>query len=532
MEKVLIFSKNFTEQIFQMMSKIPAANMFHKITFCCLTILFNITTSIIAKPSHAAQTIPHAITTQNSVTTPIPAASNATATPILATKTANFLAISDIHFDPFSACAKNQIPCPFLEQLQLANFQQWEPLFEKTTQNPSIFGHDSNYALLKSTLQAAGDIAHSQHADFVLILGDSLVHHIANSYSYYFPQANPHTRRLFIKKTLQFLAFEFNKYLPNLSIYPILGNNDNGSQDYEVIANGDFLQDLAQSWKTLLHENRNQNQFVTVFPEAGYYSITPANSQGVNILILDSVLFSTRAANNAAMQQAATKQLRWLETQLQQASNRHERIWLAYHIPMGVNLHQYIRNPLDRLQTFWQDSFTTQFLALLKKYPTPIQAILSAHLHMDAFELITLDEHKKIPDDFVASISPIAGNNPSFKLFTYNTDHFELTDFIAYYLPLSETSQKPHWQQEYQFSQAYQPDCQTNCTLLSGIENVQLTGKPAQALQKYYAANHPYAQPISVFKQYFPMYWCAIKNITRDEYRTCLQQNQPLQKAS
>ena len=76
----------------------------------------------------------------------------------------------------------------------------------------------------------------------------------------------------------------------------------------------------------------------------GSYAIQPRAIPGVRIISVNSVFFSNkyRAANFAhacstADSTAAARTFAWLESSLSQARLDHEKVWLMFHIPPGID---------------------------------------------------------------------------------------------------------------------------------------------------------------------------------------------------
>src|SRR3990167_6608856 len=116
---------------------------------------------------------------------------------------ANFLVLSDIHFDPFIAC-HNIAPCPFIQKLRHASSNEWPMLFATYDSSQPQYQQDTNYLLLVSTLTAAKKRANEKEARFVLVLGDFLGHDFRDNYRKYTQDSSVSGYRSFVKKTLQF----------------------------------------------------------------------------------------------------------------------------------------------------------------------------------------------------------------------------------------------------------------------------------------------------------------------------------------
>lgn len=48
---------------------------------------------------------------------------------------AQFLSVTDIHFDPFSTCSLNSIPCPIVSKLIANRPEEWPAIYQLKTEN-------------------------------------------------------------------------------------------------------------------------------------------------------------------------------------------------------------------------------------------------------------------------------------------------------------------------------------------------------------------------------------------------------------
>lgn len=434
-----------------------------------------------------------------------------------------FIAIADIHFNPFIGCDKFSSGCPILSALRAANLQAWDSIFQKYTDNIKTNYHqDTDYLLLKSTLTELKILSQQQKPTFILVLGDFLAHKFPEQYKKYSGDESIAGYQTFVKKTFQYLTNKLNQAVPTTNIYPILGNNDSYSKNYDVDPKGPFLQDSADVFATLIKNKNNQQKFCHEFPNGGYYAVTLAKNQ--RLIVLNTVLFSAMHSTRA-MQKAANEQLIWLEVQLAIAKQKKQNVLLALHIPPGIDIYLDIKMRFDIIRyfwhpLFWQTTYNEKFLFLLQRYSTNIVGILPAHIHNDAFQLIANKDLKTfIPVSFVPSISPIYGNNPGLKVFSYNAQTLQLINFYTYFYPFNE-KRSADWQQEYNFNAVYQPDCK-QCSLVGGMLRLTKDNIVVDSYKKYYAVSRN-AQPITTQHTWVPYYWCGIYNIDWESYKACL----------
>lgn len=434
-----------------------------------------------------------------------------------------FIAIADIHFNPFIGCDKYPNVCPILSELRVADIQSWDAIFQKYTDSIQTHYHqDTDYLLLQSTLTELRTLFHQERPTFILMLGDFLAHKFPEQYKKYAGEESITGYQTFVKKTFQYLTYKLNQVASTTPIYPILGNNDSYNGNYKVDPQGSFLQDSADIFVTLIKNKNNQQQFLHEFPNSGYYAITLAKNR--RLIVLNSVLFSAMH-HTQAMQKAAMEQLSWLELQLSTANQQQQNVLLVLHIPPGVDAFLTTKMRFDIIRDlwhplFWQATYNERFLALLQHYSTTIAGVLPAHIHNDAFQLIASKTLKTfIPVSFVPAISPIYGNNPGLKVFNYNPWTLQLVNFKTYFYPFSE-KKSPRWQQEYDFNAVYQPRCK-QCSLMSGMLRLTKDNRLVDSYEKYYAVGRN-AQPITTQHAWVPYYWCSIYNADWESYKACL----------
>lgn len=353
-------------------------------------------------------------------------------------QTAKFLSVADIHFDPFSGCSKAPKPCVLLKKLREAKYQDWSAVFEQYGDKKlSGFLHDTNYPLLKSSLIELQEISKKENPQFVIILGDFLAHKYHEQYIKYSGDKSRAGFQAFVKKTLQFLTYELMTVFPKIDVYPLVGNNDSYTGDYSSIPDGKFFRDTADIWSVLIKNKENRENFKREFPEAGYYHVSLPGNKNQQIIILNTVLFSGRVRNKTT-NKAAEVELKWFHKQLQNAAAHHQPVLLALHIPIGIDIFATVQSKFSHIKQFWHKAYTDQFENELSLYSGNVMGILAGHIHRDLFQTLTLNQYSNIPVIITPSISPIYGNNPGFKIFTYDVQTLQLKKNETYDLSLDK----------------------------------------------------------------------------------------------
>lgn len=433
-------------------------------------------------------------------------------------KLVTFMTLSDIHFDPFLECVDAPKPCALLNKLRNAPAQNWSDILAShASKTPAKFRDDTNYALLKSTLLEASAVSKKENPQFITILGDFLAHDFRRKYKKYSGDKSYAGFETFVKKTFQYMTIEFNQAFPTIDVYPVVGNNDSYEGDYQLKPHGQFFRDTAATWSVLIKNKANRERFMRTFPIAGYYNVMLPMQPNQRVIVLDTVLFSSHN-NKSQVKQAALEQLNWLHAQLADLAKHKQRAILAYHIPIGIDVYATLKK-FKFIQEFWHPIYNEKFEQELKSFPGSVNGILSGHIHMDTFQLMTISELADIPINYTPSVSPIFGNNPAFKVYSFDTDTQQITNYVTYFYP-QNSDLAVKWQKEYSFNRIYQPDC-THCNLISGMRRLAASEVLASYFKKYYAVSTD-VEPISAENKW-TYYWCGIYTINSIKYKECLR---------
>lgn len=337
-----------------------------------------------------------------------------------------FLTLADIHFNPFSVC--QNAPCPIAEKLNAAPANQWSSIFNASNQVETL-NMDTNNALFNSTLIAAKKIDATDHAKFILILGDFLSHDIRESYRQYLGKSKS-GYAAFIKKTFQFLVSSLQQQFPNTNIYVVLGNNDSYQGDYQSYPNGQFFHDMSSMWSTVIRDPQNRQAMQSKFPIGGYYAITLPDQPGLRLIVLNTTFFSTHA-KGAHIDQAANQQLNWLHAELKLAYAKQQKVIIAMHIPQSIDVHITPRFFLFTLIELWKTNYRNRFQAEIRQFASIIGGIFTGHLHKNWLQYLNIND-QEIPVRIITSVSPVYGNYPGFRAFRYTLHPFELNDAATY----------------------------------------------------------------------------------------------------
>ncbi|MDR3491244.1 MAG: metallophosphoesterase [Gammaproteobacteria bacterium] len=355
-----------------------------------------------------------------------------------------FITVADIHFDPFTECPLSVRTCPLIDKLIHTQPVEWPAIFGSEGFTPKVmYYNDTNYSLLTTTLNEIRLLDQKEHFNFILLLGDLLGHELRFKYVLYSHDYTKSGYRKFVNKIQVFLVQQFQKTLPNIDIYPAIGNNDSYTGDYSVVPDGIYLKDTARLWSSLIHNGANRNSFVRDFPYGGYYAVNFPNNLNQRIVILDTVLFIK--TSNKKMQIAAHKQLEWFYNQLKLAQQAHQKVLIAFHIPLGFNLYATIKDPSAGIQGFWNEEYSNQFRQYIREFSTNIAAVLSAHIHINALQYAVFDAPQEVYVSSTPSISPIFGNSPGFTVYSYDVNSLQIKGLATYFYAFDHRTGRLNW---------------------------------------------------------------------------------------
>jgi len=282
------------------------------------------------------------------------------------------------------------------------------------------YGCDSPYSLVSSLIQAILEV--ESNPDFVILNGDFSAHMVFDPNIIY-------NASMTVTKML------LDAY-PHTQILPTVGNDD-FYIDYNATCSDEIYSFYTKIWNQWLPSDG-----IDYFLQSGSYMIKP--STGLKIIVLNTILFAPRNINDLGADPCGV--FAWLENELQDSIKNSEKVYLSGHIPPGTD--SFSGTPL------WKSNYEDMFYNITSKFPNII-AMFFGHIHREEFRI-----HENAAPIFIASsLSPVYLNNPSFRLFNYNSNSdFSLVNYIQYYMDLFDSNLNgvADWQTEYDFLEAYQ----------------------------------------------------------------------------
>ncbi|MGA8877096.1 MAG: metallophosphoesterase, partial [Candidatus Korobacteraceae bacterium] len=443
-----------------------------------------------------------------------------------------FLIVSDIHFNPMADTS-------LVVKLAAADPDQWETIFAQSKNTAfSQYGEDTNWWLLQSSLDAMHVTI--PHPAFIMTNGDMLAHHFPQTFVNITHDEDREDYRKFVRKTIEFLSLEFRKRYPDTAILVTPGNNDDECGNYSIYATGAFLHDTAEVARKLAH---GDDEFIGSWEALGSYDIPNPAFHGLRIISLNTIFLSAlyKAQNfnqgcETVPSTAATDLLTWLESRLVSARQAHEKVWLMFHIPPGIDsyttMHKYQallkgkpnandeKLCLSAIVPMWVPKWTGEFDKLLEKYQDVIVASFAGHTHSDDFRVINPSAKEPQFVLISAAISPVYNQNPSFRLVRFAKDG-SLVDNTVYYLTnlLFASGTTPgEWKREYTFSEQWKLprlDGASLAALYNRIQSQQSTGD--EWLRLYNVSSSAAYLPANPLEGFA----CAIEGLDADAYGSC-----------
>jgi sphingomyelin phosphodiesterase acid-like 3 len=289
--------------------------------------------------------------------------------------------MSDLHFDPMADPR-------LVDRLAGAEPEQWREILEESRDTTlGSYGEDTRWALLRSAFRQMAQVL--SDPAFVLISGDFLAHDFRGKFDAAASNHSDVAYRIFLHKTMQFIAQQLQATFPAVLIVPALGNTDEECGDYRLQPKGPFLGDTLSVLRAYLGKDGDPG-LDEDWKSYGNYSVKVA---GIRLLSTNTNFFSIRYRNACGLPgdpDPGRATLSWLEGKLAAAEKAQEHVWLVYHIPPGIDGYATFKRGTcpGTIIPMWKEAYAEPFLALLRRYADTIVASFAGHTHMDDFRLI------------------------------------------------------------------------------------------------------------------------------------------------
>lgn len=443
-----------------------------------------------------------------------------------------FLLASDFHFNPMADAS-------LVAALAAAPPTEWESILQRSRPDAfSQYGEDTNWWLLQSSLDAMR--ATLPNPAFVMVTGDLLAHRFPPTFLSTTHDSNREHYRKFVLKTVEFLALELRKRFPDTQILLTPGNNDDDCGNYTIEPGGAFLDDTADPVRSLAH---GDDEFQSSWEKLGSYDMPNPAVRGVRIISLNGIFFSAKYHAEKFSQgcapvasSAASDLLTWLQSRLEAARQAHEKVWLMFHIPPGIDSYFTIQNHqalakaagqpmteqrcVSAIVPMWAPQWTAEFDSLLTKYGDTVVAGIAGHTHVDDFRVINSSAASPAFVLVNPAVSPVYDQNPGFRLVTFAKDG-SLSGQSTYYLTnlLFASSHTPGvWKKEYTFSQEWKLPRLDGASLSKLYERIK--SQPA-VRDKWLKLYNISSSAVHLPPNSAPGLYCAIEGLDAKSYGSC-----------
>jgi hypothetical protein len=418
---------------------------------------------------------------------------------------APWLVASDVHFTPFLGAGK-----PLLGRLQRAPVARWPKLLAHTGRAPSPYGKDTNAALLESSLRAMREADPSPPV--VLLAGDLLGHEFRETYEKLAPHPSGRRYRVFVDKTIEYLAARFGATFPRAQFVLTLGNNDSYCGDYRATPDSPFLLRTARAWQPLVNRYDRAPGFVSSFRRLGSY-VARLPRPRLDVVSVDDVFWSAGYENacGSPAEHPGAAQARWLGAAMRRLPAG-DRALLITHIPPGIDAYATLEGsgpPVPLLTGQGQ-------AALLGALRGPdVPALVLGHLHMSTYRIGSGTPMLGVP-----SISPIFGNNPAFLTARVGREG-EIVDFTAHALDLGRSG--AGWRREYDFRDAYGLPAFD----LASLIRLQARLADDRAMRRAYEHRYVSGGKYPITEAQYPAYACGSIALEVKAFEACVGPTPP-----
>lgn len=337
-----------------------------------------------------------------------------------------FWHITDLHLDPSYHLAPDPTKVCFSSK-------------GAPVKDAGLFGDflcDSPYSLIQSAFAHMAPLTQPQ--DFIVWTGDSPPHVPVDKLS---------TETVI--QVIGNMTQTIRQHFPNLTVYPALGNHDYWPQDQMQASANAIYKAAAELWKPWL-----KPEALLTLSQGGFYS--QLAKPGLRVISLNTILYYGPNKVTQNMTDPAG-QFKWLEKTLEKAAQNLEKVYIIAHVPVGFL-------PFVRNTTAMRKSDNERLVAIFRKYSHVIAGHFYGHTHRDSIMVLLNEQGKPVNSLFVSpAVTPIKdifqpySNNPSFRVYLYNTEDYTVLDIWQYYLNLTEANEKQSsdWRLEYIMTEAF-----------------------------------------------------------------------------
>jgi sphingomyelin phosphodiesterase acid-like 3 len=426
------------------------------------------------------------------------------------------LVLTDIHFNPLADKA-------LAEPLAAAPAEQWPAILDRGNERLSNYSEDSDWKLLRAALD---ELQAQKKPDAVLIAGDFLVHDFRKIFDGSVAAHDDVAYRRFVVKTMRFLALELENALPQTPILPTLGNNDSDCGDYAIRPGGAYLADTEAIVAGLIGPTAGEG-FAQSWTALGSYAVDDPAQPGFRVIGLNDNYFSTHYRNACGGEgdgNPARATLAWLNRALADAAAAQRKVILVYHIPPGTDAFATARHDACPVTPapLLAEPYASELHALMERYRDTIAADIAGHLHTDAFRILRSGDRRFGFVMIAPAISPIFGQNPSFRRFTLGEDG-AISAVRTYYLANlgdAVAGAAPQWRAEASFERTWNLARFDTASLETLYRRLGTSETEQQRWVQTYSVQGPASAAVTL--QNFSVYRCSVGSDQSGDFARCL----------
>lgn len=384
---------------------------------------------------------------------------------------------------------------------------------EDSAQIPIRYYADAPISLLESALAFAKQVV--DDPEMFLYTGDHAAHGLfTDEYIAKAVETNVH-------------AIE-NYYPPKVKMFEttaIIGNAD-GNPDYHMEVTdpeketNPSIELISKAWETSLSDVN-----MDMLNRRGYLHY--ALDSKLHVITLNTVPYSPSHLPDTSNQEDPFGQFEWLDTTLAELQSAGQFAYIAGHIAPIVD--SYGGNPQ------WHVKYILKYKKIVGKYADVVKAQFFGHVHSIEFRVpAALDEgagddsFQLLPMYISGSISPLFGNNPSFMVWDFDPETYDVLDYAVYGSDIAESAPQLDWKLLFRASDAYGLRSLSLDELSSFVQRAQQNVTLLERYFWYMKALSPNAPPCTDLSCHAKTF-CTLKWwTTKGEFLACMDTAQEL----
>ena len=398
--------------------------------------------------------------------------------------TLRMLQLTDTHYDP-NYRENSSIYCN--ERLCCH-----EPASNYSRIRSGKFGSYINCDTSLNTLTSFAQAAKEFEPDFIIWTGDNPEHNSAYNSS----QEDVYYTTQTIKDTIE------EAFGNNITVYPVIGNHEVYPNDLWKPGNYRIFEELAEIYKDFFFED----QAYESFSKYGYYTEL---HNGTNLRIVALNCLYCDAVNHhllSTTHEDAKAEFIWLEKVLREAEKNNEYVYILDHFPINGDFTLY--------------ECSKRLRALFDRFEYTIRGYFSGHTHKEDISPVRryFEPRPIINVNFIApSLSTNDGGNPSFRIYTIDSNTKNVIDYEQYRMNLTESNEKREgiWYLSHKATELF------NVTDLTEIEKMTQIDVEGEYIMKRYADSATEKQMHD--KKEIKKAKCTITTDSHNDYVKCAE---------